>query len=241
MAWWSQKGKAEASPAAQKSKRAKKPPPPTSWRMHQDNTVIPTLTLSGERDVLFRRPEDYFDRFASPIHFFRSPHGHLLYPTSDDDLASSSPASNIEPLDVEAQMSLNHYQSFDDTPTTPELPTLARCRAYARIYPPAGTNISLPAMHITTGLQSPLSDQASELAKMVQRSIARQMLKRQAGRSRWLDAKEKETYEKYASDKVRYVEHENLGLWTEHTDNPNWNSHVEVIGTWMAKSLEKDS
>ncbi|KAJ4349560.1 uncharacterized protein N0V89_008176 [Didymosphaeria variabile] len=216
------------------SKRAAKQFP-TAWQQHGDNTSIPTVTLSAERDALFRRPEDYFDRFVSPIHFFRSPHGMLLYPKQDDAWASEQPDS---PVDIETQMDLSHYQSYEKSPPAPQLPVLARCRAYARIYPPAGSNLSLPEWRISAGLQSPLLDQASELTKMIRRSVARHTLKKRLGRVRWQDATEKEYYEDYAHGRVALETVDGVGLWTDHDANEQWQAQVEQTGTWMKEALK---
>ncbi|RMZ68370.1 Alpha beta hydrolase fold-3 [Pyrenophora seminiperda CCB06] len=221
-------------------KRAPKAPPPTAWQTHGDNSVIPTLTLSGERDVLFRKPEDYFDRFASPMHFFRSPHAQLLYPQQD---YSTTPQDLDELLDMEAQLALSHYATFENydnfnAKAPPELPTLSRCRAYARNYPPAGTRLSLPVWNVTIGLQSPLSDTTLELAKMLRRSIARQTLKTHSGRSRWHDAAEKKRYEEYAHDRVQLNSYQGVALWTQQDDNPKWEQHVQQVGTWMKERLD---
>lgn len=217
-------------------KRTPKPPAPTSWQLHGDNAIIPTVQLSAERDMLFRKPQDYFDRFVSPIHFFRSPHGILLIPKNEDLLASESPDG---PLDFETQLDINHYKTVDASNSL-ELPTLARCRAYARIYPPAGFNLSLPVWHITTGSQSPLLDQGTELTKMIKRSIARQTLKKRTGRSRWHDASEKEYYEAYADTRVQVDPADGIGLWTQQSDSSNWKKQVERVGAFMKESLKPE-
>lgn len=225
--------RSEPDPLILKQKRSAKPP--TAWQLHGDNPSIPTLTLSAERDVLFRRPEDYFDRFVSPIHFFRSPHGMLLYPKKEDDWASEQPDSI---LDIETQMDINHYQSFERSPSPPDLPVLARCRAYARIYPPAGSNLSLPGWRITSGLQSPLLDQTSDLTKMIRRSVARHTLKNRTGRVRWHDPSEREYFENYAKGRVLMETFDGVGLWTDQENNGQWQTQVEQTGTWMKKALE---
>jgi acetyl esterase/lipase len=191
-----------------RQKRAPKKFPETSWQRYGDNQIIPTLTLSAERDVLFRRPEDYFDRFASPIHYFRSPHAQLISPQQDDTYASRQPD---ELVDIETQMDLNHYASVHNLPSVPELSVLSRCRAYARNYPLVGTKVSLPAWDITTGAESPLLDQATELAKVLRRSAARHALKTHSGRIRWHDASEKEMYEGLAEEKVHL--NTSAGMW----------------------------
>lgn len=217
-------------------KRTPKAPPQTAWQRYGDNKIIPNVTLAAERDVLFSKPEDYLDRFASPIHFFRSPHAQLVLPQQDDMFASRQPD---EVLDIEAHMSLDHYNAVhrQEASSAPELPVLSRCRAYARNYPPAGSKLSLPAWDITIGLESPLTEQAAELTKVLRRSVARQHLKSYAGRTRWHDATEKERYEEYATGIVHLNEVAGLGLWTEQSDK-TWKSNIQRIGKWMKERLE---
>lgn len=225
----------EVPPSVPKpQKRSSKKTPPTTWQLYGENTIIPALTLSAERDVLFRKPEHYFDRFASPIHFFRSPHAQMIYPDLDDIYGLKQP---IEPLDPDLQMSLDHYAAVNDE-TEPELPYLARCRAYARIYPPAGNNLSLPRWHITTGDQSPLLDQATELTKMLRRSVARQMLKSYAGRTRWQDDTEKQTYGEKAMKRVQMDMLGGVGLWTQNEDPEGGQQSVRDVGRWLKERLD---
>ncbi|KAF9729447.1 hypothetical protein PMIN06_011297 [Paraphaeosphaeria minitans] len=218
-------------------KRSAKLPPRTTWQLYGDDNSIPTVTLSAERDVLFRRPEHVFDRFASPMHCFRSPHGLLLYPNQDDVWASEQLDS---PLDIETRMDLSHYQSYDPSPSAPDLPVLARCRAYARIYPPAGSNLSLPEWRISAGSQSPLLDQASDLAKMIRRSVARHTLKKRMGRIRWQDTAEKGYYEDFANDRVALETFAGAGLWADQTNNKQWEAQVEQMGQWMKEVLKPE-
>jgi acetyl esterase/lipase len=224
-----------ASPIPKSPKRSRKKHPPTSWQLYGDNSIIPTLTLSAERDVLFRKPEHYFDRFASPMHFFRSPHAQMIMPEQDDMYASRQP---IEPLDPDIQMSLDHYAAVSNEAEAPELPYLARCRAYARIYPPGGTDLKLPHWHVTTGDESPLLDQATELTKMLRRSVARQMLRSYAGRTRWQDEAEKQMYGERALERVQLDTSTGLGLWTEHQDGQDGQKSLRAVGAWMKERLE---
>ncbi|KAF2123977.1 alpha/beta-hydrolase [Dothidotthia symphoricarpi CBS 119687] len=219
-----------------RKKRAPKLPPPTAWQLHGDNEVLPTSKLSVERNFLFRGPEDFFDRFASPIHFFRSPRAQLIYPPSDDVSASEQPDDQ---LDMEAQMLLGHYTPFKSkAKASTELPVLSRCRAYIRSYPPAGVNLSLPVWNITAGTDSPLADQTSELAKMLRRSVARHTLKARARRVRWLDPAEKAQYEEMALERVHLDLTPGIGLWTQQDDDLSWKSQVEGMGAWLKHSLK---
>ncbi|CAI6331708.1 unnamed protein product [Periconia digitata] len=221
---------------AKPSKRAAKSPPKTTWQLHADNPTIPTVTLLAERDVLFRKPEHYFDRFASPIHMFRSPHGTLVYPNQNDDsFASQEPQA---PIDLQTQMDISHYEALDATPPPPlEPPMLIRCRAYARFYPPAGVHLDLPAWHVAAGMESPLLDQASELSKLLRRSVARAALKSTTGRARWFDDTEKARYKALANDRVQLDTLSGIGLWTEQGPGSTWESNVTDVGLWMKEQL----
>jgi hypothetical protein len=252
MTWWTHEDskpepehsqEPEVAPTVPKpKKRAAKLPTPTSWQLNGDNEYMPTLTLSGERDVLFRKPEDYFDRFSSPIHFFRSPHGYLIYPQNDLLRASSSPSEQPrDPFDFETRMAISHFESFDDPPTPPDVPILARCRSFARIYPPTGTSLILPQWQISTGTQSPLLDQATELTKVVRRSVTRQTLRANANRDLWHDPAEKAKYETFAEQRVQLNASEGLGLWTQQDENTEWKAQVESVGAWMRATLSQSS
>lgn len=220
-----------------KGKRKRKPKavPLTSWQAWAESSVVPVLTLSAVRDVLFRRQDDIFDRFASPIHFFRSPHAQLVLPQVIDSTLEQSDYA----LDVETQMSLSHYASFNDKVPEPlGPPELTRCRSYARVYPQAGTGkTSLPAWNITTGSQSPLQDQAAELSKVLKRSIARHTMKSQTGRTRAHDPTEKQYYDDYAQGRVLFNSHPDTGLWSQEQLDTYRQARVHGIGSWLKQHL----
>jgi acetyl esterase/lipase len=220
-----------------KAKRKRKPKavPLTSWQSFAQSPILPPLTLSAMRDVLFRRQEDIFDRFASPIHFFRSPHAQLVLPQAVDSALEQPDYA----LDVETQMSLSHFSSFDSTfPEPLGAPELTRCRSYARVYPQAGTGkISLPTWNITTGAQSPLYDQAAELSKVLRRSIARHSMKSQTGRTRAHDPTEKQYYEEYAQERVTFDSRTDTGLWSQQALTAGPQEHIENVGSWMKRCL----
>lgn len=226
-----------------KAKRKRKPKavPLTSWQAWADSPIIPTAPLAAMRSVLFRRQEDMFDRFASPIHFFRSPHAQLILPQAVDAALEQPDYA----LDLETQMSLNHFESFDGSSKALEIPgtpELTRCRSYARVYPQAGTGkVSLPSWNITTGAQSPLHAQAVELSKVLRRSFARHAMKSQTGRTRAHDPSEKQYYEEYAESRVLFDSLADTGLWSQQLSEAGLTTHIENVGNWMAKSLAPES
>ncbi|KAH7074306.1 Alpha/Beta hydrolase protein [Paraphoma chrysanthemicola] len=224
------------SDSARKSRlRSKKEIPMTAWQRYSANFVVPVRSLTLARDLLFRKTENYFDPFASPIHYFRSPVAQLVLPHSEDTSASLQPDILH---DAEIQMTLNHYTAGGGwANAAPELPTLTRCRAYMRGYPPAGSKINFPAWNVTTGLESPLSDQSKEITKMLRRSIARHTLKGHAGRTRWHDAIEKQMYEEIAEERVLLNDCPGVGLWTGQAGDFH-ERHMHDIGHWLKGQLE---
>lgn len=223
-----------------KAKRKRKPKavPLTSWQAWADSSIVPTLPLSEMRSVLFRRQEDMFDRFASPVHYFRSPHAQLILPQAADSALDQPDYA----LDLETQMSLSHYNSFNrESPEPLGPPELTRCRSYARVYPQAGNGkVSLPAWNITTGNESPLLDQASELSKLLRRSVARHAMKSQTGRTRAHDPTEKQHYEEYAEERVRFGLQTETGLWTQQLLGAEGSRHITDMGTWMKDRLSPE-
>lgn|SRR5690242_2485923 len=228
----------EMSKTKTKRKRKPKAVPLTSWQAWADSPVVPTLPLSEMRSVLFRQQEDIFDRFTSPVHFFRSPHAQLVLPQAIDSALDQPDYA----LDLETQMSLSHYNSFNrESPPPLGPPELMRCRSYARVYPQAGNGkVSLPAWNITTGAESPLHDQASELSKVLRRSIARHAMKSQTGRTRAHDPSEKRYYEEFAEKRVRFETQPETGLWTQQLLGGQGSRRIEDIGTWMKHCLSPE-
>jgi hypothetical protein len=236
------------SPKAQKkiSKRKKQSPKKqpakkvlqTSWHAQSDNSTISAAILRKQRDELFHKPDDYFDRFASPIHFFHSPHAQMVAPMHESSTALGMQLDST--LDIETQMSLSHFASFSpQSPESPALPTLERCRSYARNYPQAGHKLSMPVWNITTGIHNPLHDQSVELSKVLRRSIARYTLKTRCGRTKWHDATEKEGYEAFAEERVRLEALQGTAVWSHQDSNPGWREELDKVGTWMKQNLQE--
>ena len=173
---------------------AEKPRPrrKSSWRTYGDNSVLSTAALLAARDRFFHSPENYFDRFASPVCFFRSPSADLVYPEPDDlpaagdDPASSplSPAASAASIEDDARFAdayeaaSNPLYPYPTGSAAPLTPTLTRARVSARLYPPTGigARLEIPRFAVSGGRASPLHDQAVLLAKLVRRATLRQAL-----------------------------------------------------------------
>ncbi|KAL1388374.1 Alpha/Beta hydrolase protein [Phyllosticta capitalensis] len=127
----------------------------SSWDTHGADPALPTAAITRARAAFFHNQDGYFDSFASPIHFLRTPGlAFTAPPKTDDELASE--------------------WDEDDSITSPYHGLRAsvepRRRSY-RMYPPTGAGLRLPLMHVTAGESSPLRDQADELVRLVQRSV----------------------------------------------------------------------
>ncbi|KAF2802387.1 uncharacterized protein BDZ99DRAFT_454726 [Mytilinidion resinicola] len=243
MDWWAQQ-EAEEVATPKPPKRAPKAAK-SSWKDYAHNAALPTSALLESREVFFKKQEDYFDRFASPICFFRSPKGELVYPEHEDILASSSPPTSevdsptLDP-DLSFQEILSEVESHEPRPP-PALPTLLRCRAYYRPYPPSHLDLDLPFMRITTGSESPLLDQASEFSGMTKRAVARQITSNRHTRDS-RDSQEgdqlKAKAQEIADRKVSLSVQAGLGLWTGVNSIEGWKNSVEEVGSWMKTRIK---
>ncbi|EKG11446.1 hypothetical protein MPH_11461 [Macrophomina phaseolina MS6] len=144
-----------ADDSACKNKLKKAPAAPvSSWDTYAASPALPSSALAHARDSLFPNPDAYFDRFASPIHFFRTPVTEYTVPIkTEDDRASEVPSE----FDVNEN----------------DEPVLEKRRRSPRLYPPTGMGLKLPVLRVSVGEECVLRDQGEELVKLVQRSVVR--------------------------------------------------------------------
>ncbi|KAF4541926.1 Alpha beta hydrolase [Lasiodiplodia theobromae] len=127
---------------------------PSSWDSYAHNPALPSSAIAHARSELFPNPDAYFDRFASPIHFFRTPGINYVVPVkTEDDLASEVPTE------------FNIMDSVE--------PVLEERRRSHRIYPPTGLALRLPLLSVSVGEESVLLDQAEEFVRLMKRSMSR--------------------------------------------------------------------
>jgi acetyl esterase/lipase len=237
--WWNQLEAKEANSTLKKTT----PVPASSWEAYADSPILPTTTLLRAREAFFRKPEDYFDRFASPICFFRSPSAEIVYPTDEDKIASLSPSSDPDPVvppdlysDADSIFTHNppHHQQSPQKPA--DLPTLIKRRTYHRVHPPSNSGLLLPHMYITSGSESPLLDQSSELTRLMKRCVMRQT--RTTCRTeddeivQQLEEQDKERKRQDADRKVRMSVDDSVGLWSRAAEE-EWRPRVEDVGMWL--------
>lgn len=201
---------------ATRSKKAKKIS--TSWETYKDGESLSSETLLSARRQLFRKPASYFDSFASPILFFRSPGA-----------------------DVPRDENVFHEDEEDDN--TDVSSKSARRKAY-KAFPPTASSLMLPDMRISLGEATPLYDQGEELVKLLRRSIIRTREGR-AGNQAMLDRFEEEELDETRKNAIALEEAERRiefhmpgrsAIWGSPSE-PQWRNDVMEVGAWFRKVL----
>jgi acetyl esterase/lipase len=197
-----------------KSKTKKKPKKASSWELYHHDATLPASSLLNVRNTIFRKPANYFDSFASPILFFRSPGVDVPLPVldipSDEELIEQTPSIR---------------------------------RKVHRAFPPTGSSLRIPDMRISIGIQSPLYDQGEELVLLLRRSIMRSHHKSSSRQpyDRFDEASQDEdavTQRALAEAERRVEFHVNsdTGLWGCESE-PNSRTNVIEAGAWLRKVL----
>lgn len=130
---------------------------PTSSRYHatkdpKASTAGPrdgqtTDSLLRLRDKIFPQPAKFFDPFASPSLFFRTP---------SIDLPPTVNPLLVEPSSSEAEM--------------PDEPLVRKRRSH-RTHPPLNSNLRIPRIRVEIGMENVLHDQGIELWQLIRRSV----------------------------------------------------------------------
>ena len=105
------------------------------------------ISLLHLRSRLFIRPEKYFDPFASPLLFFRTPASEL-----PDEAAVDCHAAEKNSADIAFRAHVTKRRSH-------------------RKYPPTGSGLQLPYMRIEVGSGNVLDEQGKEMAEALRKSI----------------------------------------------------------------------
>lgn len=185
----------------------------SSFYRYAKNGPLDTETFLEKRGAYFRKPADYFDPFASPVLNFRSPG------------VATPPTPTLTPLDEFAELSLLERDDFhrqqlrlgalSNTPVAKEESdsedALKKARKTAKRWPTTGSGLKIPQMHISTGSNSALSDQAVELSVLLQRSVIAQHKKAVPTDVDDWDAEEAT---RYAKERVKLMSTKNVQLWS---------------------------
>jgi acetyl esterase/lipase len=199
-----------------KGKKKKK----TSWELYKDNSIIPVKSLNIARSRLFPKPASYFDPFASPILFFRSP---------GVDVPLTALEAELSELDVFEKLK-------NETPT--------KRRKVHRVFPPTASSLRLPDIRISLGDETALYDQGEELVRLLRRSIIRTNEARASNQLAFdrfeeddLSDLQKANYALAEAEKrIEFHVPSQVGLWGRLGD-ASWQSDVLQAGTWFRKVL----
>lgn len=212
--------------------------------------------LIRARGYFFRKPENYFDPFASPLLFFRTPGTAVPLDrrseVDDLDLLSATEREDFHRqqmlLSGMSNMSLQDIASGASGSSGAEelRPSL---RKASRLFPNKKLNLELPSFYFSTGKTSPLSDQAQELSQTLKKSVVRQYRATFGNRSSFgnkilmdheadqMDEEqrlEKLAEEKEADEKVSMNWSEGLGLWDQ---TAGGRRGLENATAWLREKL----
>jgi len=116
------------------------------------------------------KPSTYFDPFASPIHFLRTP--SLSCPPSTSPQASSDSADSTSDIDAQFAALLSLEFPSGPSPLTAPPPAERRRRTPLR-WPPASALLIPPQLRVAAGKESALSAQAEEFAGLMRRALVK--------------------------------------------------------------------
>ncbi|KAI5204533.1 hypothetical protein E4T39_03591 [Aureobasidium subglaciale] len=193
---------------------AKTRPRSTSFSTFADNGILDASTLLKARHNLFRRPEDYFDTFASPMFNFRSPGVAVPPPqpkTPADEFAELSLLERDDFHRQQMKMSSLSYRLQTPVKQADEVADSKKPRKSRKRWPNAGSGLRIPQMRISSAVTSPLSDQAEEFARLIQRSIVQQEIQTVAAEG---DEMAKEAAYMLAERQIYHRQPEMLDLWS---------------------------
>jgi acetyl esterase/lipase len=199
----------------------------------QKHNGLEIVDLLRARGNYFPKPESYFDPFASPLLFFRTP-GTAVPSNSRTELDDLELLSAIEREDFHRQQSLlsgvSNVTLQDIASGADEVKSATPMRKASRLFPNANLKLDLPSFHIATGNTSPLADQAQEFSQVLRKSFIRQYRAHHGRRSGFghkilmdheaeqMDEEqrqEKLAEQAEADEKVSINWSEGLGLWDQ--------------------------
>ncbi|KAK3705698.1 hypothetical protein LTR37_013141 [Vermiconidia calcicola] len=214
--------------------------------LYPDTAVHNSSESARLRSQLFTKPEKYFDPFASPILFFRSP-GYGVPPAPADspldDMNHLSKLEREEAYRREVAVTEIEGPSTDSDPSDGDV--IQTKRKASKRFPSKALGLKLPHFHISTGTRSPLADQARELTHMLRQSFVRQSKNAMPSSSELgrkvlleneadgLNDDEKATLVRQKAEARKSVElqmHEDLGFWD---DTSAGKARVSEAAQWL--------
>jgi acetyl esterase/lipase len=222
---------------------------PKKSRLQESTVRTEVESLLQLRRRLFRKPEDYFDPFASPILFFRSAGAEVPPPPQDipvDDLEQLS----LLQRDEYHREELGMTSAQADTTSKVDVQHTPALRRASRRFPSKALGLRLPQFNISTGSASPLRGQAEELTHVLRQSFVRQSKYATPGYSEFgrkvlmedevdeLDDDQRAVANRQAAEAERKVElhvHDGPGGWS---DGAHGRARFCEAAMWLRQRLE---
>jgi acetyl esterase/lipase len=217
-----------------RKQRAKSKPRQTSFSTFGENGILNASTLLKARHSLFRRPEDYFDTFASPIFNFRTPGVPIPAPppkTPADEFAELALFERDDFYRQQMKMSSLSYRLQTPDKQEEEVPEAKKPRKSHRRWPNAGSGLRLPQMRISSAVTSPLSDSTEDFARLIQKSIVSQEIKTVEAEG---DDMAKEAAYMLAERQIHHRQPDSMRLWSLGQTHD-----LRHIAHWFERILEQ--
>nr|POF17893.1 hypothetical protein CFP56_13305 [Quercus suber] len=146
-----------------------------------------TEDLLQLRKHLFRKPEHFFDPFASPLLFFRST-GKAVPPPLPEKKVLRDEFEILAMLNEENYYREQHALSRVGDTSSPSSPPPSSSedslvpRRASRRFPGKSSGLKLPAFHVSAGESLPIKEQGAELIYRVRQSLTRQQKSSSGGK-----------------------------------------------------------
>lgn len=224
-------------PVTRESKRKQRKIIP-SFHTFARNGVLNADTLLGARSSYFHQPADYFDPFASSTLFFRTAGAKVppapIVPTLDE----FGELARFEREDFHRQqLRLSSIGIAPDETTAKKhsdamSEAMEPARKTYKRWPTAASGLSIPAMRISFGDTSPLSDQAVELAMLLRRSAIMQK-KKEAYNEEQAEKQREEAFV-YAERQAEIHAMEGIRFWSGGSQT----TEIRRVAQWLRQVLE---
>ncbi|PPJ59579.1 hypothetical protein CBER1_01159 [Cercospora berteroae] len=197
---------------------------PGDIEMPRGGTVsrLSTHEICETRRLLFRNAADYFDPFASPILFFRAAGSRVPSPERD---VMQKMSEMDELIQAEQDQFLPAGSNSEILPAIDG----ASMRKSSRRFPSKSLALRLPQFSLCTGVDSELTEQATEFRRLLLKSIERQN-KTKSPRFREVERMSSLNPEHLVlQDEVK-----GLGLWNESAEA---RQRMQDTAYWLADAL----
>lgn len=135
----------------------------TSWEQYANASELSSSKLLPLRHKLFANPSYWFDNFASPLLFFRTP----SQPEPDASTEENEAFEAVMKMAAEKEAK----QGQSDADGGADSIKVPKFRVSNKRWPPLRSGLILPDVHVTLGEESPVRDQGADLVRLMNRSV----------------------------------------------------------------------